>query len=176
MQNLKFKTLVHFIIDECRENPERLGAVKLNKILWFADMLTYQKFGKSATGETYIKRRRGPVPKTILATLRELQNEGKIQILEPVGDYDPRKFISLESPDISSLSTEELEVTRYLIQALRNRSAKEISEASHNEAWKAAADSENIPMCATLAVGKGEVTSEVKNWVKSEVEKISGRP
>ena len=173
MQNSTFKILVHFIIDECRETPERLGAVKLNKILWFADTLTYQKFGKSATGETYVKRQRGPVPKTILATLTELKAEGRIKILEPVHDYDTRKFISMKPPDTSSLSNETREITRYLVRALRDHTAAEISDASHNEAWKAAAVGEEIPMYATLAVGKGSVTPEIKAWAESEIKRLS---
>lgn len=39
----KFKALVHYICWKV-EDPRQLGATKLNKILWFSDVLTYLNF------------------------------------------------------------------------------------------------------------------------------------
>ena len=78
MSRDKFKALVHFVVHECRDNPVRLGSVRLNKVLWFVDMLAYQANGVSITGEKYVKRERGSVPMRILATLRELQADQAI--------------------------------------------------------------------------------------------------
>ena len=83
MSNAKLKELVHFIVHECRDNPASLGAVRLNKVLWLTDMMSYQVTGKPVTTERYVKRERGPVPATILATLDELKNEQKILIDHP---------------------------------------------------------------------------------------------
>ena len=173
MGNQKLKALVHFIIHECADNPGRLGAVRLNKILWFTDMLTYQTRGATATGEKYLKRRQGPVPATILQTLDELEAEGKIQIDEPSRIYETRKFVSLDSPDISLLLDEDRDLAMYVIEKVCEQTASEVSEVSHDEAWDAASDGEEIPMCATLAVGRGAITPEIRAWAESEFERLS---
>ena len=41
---IKLKTLVHYICDRA-PNPRRLGATKLNKILFFSDMEAYLTLG-----------------------------------------------------------------------------------------------------------------------------------
>ena len=94
----KFAALVHFLIEECSE-PERLGSVRLNKALWFSDVLAYKFMGKPITEAVYVKRKRGPVPQTVLETLRELEREGKIAARKPEFDYDSWKFSSLKPAD-----------------------------------------------------------------------------
>ena len=50
MSMIRFKTLVHDIIHRCRSYPHRLGAVRLNKVLWFADVYAYKYLGQSFQG------------------------------------------------------------------------------------------------------------------------------
>lgn len=172
MSREKFKALVHFIVHECRDNPGRLGAVRLNKALWFIDMLTYQRDGVSVSGEKYIKREKGPVPATILATLRELSKEEKILIQEPGHKYDSRKFISLREPENKLLSPDECQIARQATGFVCDRTANEISDLTHEEVWDAAAEGEEIPLFATLATGKGPVTDKVRKWAEEVVEEI----
>src|SRR5260370_28750131 len=75
----KFKSLVHYICWTCAD-PTKLGAVKLNKVLWRADFRAYLELGQPVTGATYVKRQFGPVPSDILPTLRELEAEGNLSI------------------------------------------------------------------------------------------------
>ena len=57
----------------------RSPAVKLYKILWFADIEHYRLTGRSITGAaSYTKRQYGPVPKGIMQALTTLEGEGKI--------------------------------------------------------------------------------------------------
>lgn len=171
MSNEKFKSLVHFIVHECQDNPSRLGAVRLNKALWFTDMLAYQANGVSVTREKYIKRKNGPVPATILATLEELEKEEKIMIRQPEHHYDSRKFICLVAPDESLLSDDERILAKHVLDFVCEHSANKISEITHEEIWHAAQEGEEIPMYATLATGQGVITDEVKNWAESIVQK-----
>ena len=50
--------------------------------------------------------------------------------------------------------------------------AGEISELTHEEIWEAAQEGEEVPLYATLASGKGEITERVKKWAESVVEKL----
>jgi hypothetical protein len=172
MATEKFKALVHFMVHECREHPGRLGAIRLNKALWYTDVVAYKMNGVPVTGETYVKRKHGPVPSHILATLRALQEEGKILIREPEHQYDPRKFLALASPEPAHLSDDERELARSILDLVCGYSANEISELTHDIIWNAAAEGEEIPMYATLAASRGEITNEVRAWASGLVQEI----
>ena len=58
------RELILFIADRCEDEPT-FGATKLNKILFYADFLSYALYGEPIAGVTYRKLERGPVP-TIL--------------------------------------------------------------------------------------------------------------
>ena len=150
----------------------RLGSVRLNKALWFADVFRYQATGESLSGEVYVKRQRGPVPQTILRTLEELQRDGAIRIEEPDFQYAPRKFFSLTPPQTNHLSEEECELAREVLKQILEYSAEEISEVTHDEVWRAAQEGEVIPLYATLASGSGEMTDEIKKWANDCIKEI----
>jgi Protein of unknown function (DUF4065) len=55
---MRLEEAVLFICSTCL--PEhQLGAVKLNKILYYSDMLHCAQTGRSITGATYVKRDTG---------------------------------------------------------------------------------------------------------------------
>ena len=74
MNNDRLPALAHYVIDGCE--PHELGAVKLNKALWFADREAFIAFGRTLTGREYIKLENGPVPRGINAALSELKANG----------------------------------------------------------------------------------------------------
>lgn len=164
MATEKFKALVHFIVHECRETPSSLGAIRLNKSLWFTDVAAYRFSGASVSNETYVKRKMGPVPKHILSTIEELKASGVIQVIEPVAQYDSRKYIALVPPDQSVLSDDERDLARAVLSAVLGHSANAISEMTHDIIWKAAEDGEEIPMSASLVADAGEITEDVRHW------------
>ena len=164
MSMAKFKELVHLVIYECRDNPWTLGAIRLNKVLWFADVFVYQKTGESISGMHYVRRPKGPAPRPILPVLREMEEAGTIRIEEQNSPYAPRLFHSLVEPQNRLLSHEEQSVTKEIVDAVRGLSAADVSEITHDEIWEAAEDGEEIPLYATLASGTGEITHEVRRW------------
>ncbi|MGO4836011.1 Panacea domain-containing protein, partial [Rhizobiaceae sp. 2RAB30] len=54
----KLRAAVLHVISSCK--PDRLGAVKLHKVLYYSDMLSYLDTGKPVTGAEYRKRPFGP--------------------------------------------------------------------------------------------------------------------
>lgn len=170
MTNEKFKAATHFIVHECDNGPAPLGATRLNKALWNADVLAFKETGQSITGESYLKRQNGPVPQSILATLNELENDGQIVISEPRKRYDTRKYISLKGPNEGDiLSEEEKDDLRAAIDFVCARSTTTISDLTHDIVWKSAAIGEVIPLCATLAAKQGEVTKDAKSWAEKYI-------
>jgi len=165
----RFTVAVHYIIAKCGD-PRKLGSTKLNKILWFADVYAYRFFEESITGSKYLRRQYGPVPEKILRVLEQLENEGKISINKKIAVYDPVIYTSLESPDISALSEDQIGLLNSLIDQICNGySANEISHVSHDDVWKAAIDGEEIPLNATLMSESANCTPEVLSWASQVI-------
>lgn len=165
----KFKALVHLVIQDC-EDPKRLGAVRLNKILWWADKEAYRMTGASISGSKYVRRMRGPVPSHVLRSLRELEEEGNISIRHPTEVYEPRLFKS-EKPASNEMFSEfeKRLVNSYAKIICTHFTADEISELSHDDIWEAANEGEEIPLSATLVSEAGDFRAEVTNWADTVI-------
>ena len=57
--------LILYIAEKCEHDPG-FGAVKLNKILAFADFSSYFETGKPITGAEYMRLPQGPAPRRLL--------------------------------------------------------------------------------------------------------------
>lgn len=172
MSNDKFKALVHFMVQACAKDPSRLGATRLNKALWYTDVAAFKVSGEPMSGETYIKRQMGPVPKNILKVLQELEVEGKICVEEPSYLYDTRKYISMEEPSSNLLSEDEKTLAGRVLECVCGFTASEISEMTHDVIWDAAEMGMEIPIYATLAVNQGEVTENIRAWAEDQLEEM----
>lgn len=166
MAHEKLKEALHYVIENCADSS-RLGAIRLNKILWFADSHAYRENGLTVTGDGYVKRKFGPVPKHVLAALRELQDEGKIVVREV--PYTTRKtfreFISLSTPETRELSQSDKEwLTAYTDIICNEFTAARISDISHDQVWEAADEGEEIPLYTVFASQPGAITDDVRSW------------
>lgn len=166
----RLKELVHYICDRCKNEPA-FGATKLNKILWYLDTFAFLKSGKAVSGNTkYVKRKYGPVPQRILTVLEDLEVEKTILIKESEY-YDgkfKRNYIVLKAPDEAIFTADERELIDDIAQAVCRRTAKEISDLSHNAVWEAAKEGEEIPLYAVLAK-PDKVSREDEKWMESVI-------
>ena len=168
----RLKTLVLYICYLAKD-PSVMGATKLNKILWFSDVLSYRDRGESLTGETYIKHLYGPVPKHIDSIIKNLQDEKKLAVREvDAWGYPKKEFFALSKPELSGFDPEEIsivnEVANYIFD---NHTATSISSLSHDGILQSAELGEEIPVYAFLASELGEITSEDMSWAQK---KLSG--
>ena len=112
----KFKTVLHYIIDEygCKFN---VGRTAIFKLLYFADFNFYEIYEKPLTNEIYEKYPQGPVPSHFHNVKKELVKEKLITETEKPISLNRIRFnyTSLKTPDISVLSTEELNVINEII-------------------------------------------------------------
>lgn len=165
----RFKKLVHYVCASCSD-PTKLGATKLNKALWYADTFAYRVLGETISGEkAYIKRQFGPVPKRILKALAELEAEGAIRVR--TRDYfgkPKREFISLQEPDESVFTNDELDIVNQVVAAICDEhTAVSISDLSHDTIWDAADMGEEIPVYAVLAANAAPVTKADMAWANN---------
>lgn len=142
----KFKELVLFISDRSEGDP-RFGATKLNKLLFYADFLSYLHTGKPITGHSYQRLKNGPAPKALVPILRQMEAEECLAIRESsYHDKVQKRTIALRDPNTEVFSGPEIDLVTRLIDENWGRNATAMSGLSHRFiGWKAASDGEVIP-------------------------------
>lgn len=149
----KFKELILYIATQCKDDA-RWGATKLNKQLFFADFLAYGKLGYPITGAEYMALERGPAPKRLLPIREAMIEDGDI-CLERRG-YQER-IVADRQPDLAGFSPQELELVNYVIGALRDNDAEEVSNLSHQFLGWMAARAEGLAKQKNIIIPYGTV-------------------
>jgi Antitoxin SocA-like, Panacea domain len=163
----RLSSVTHYVIARC--DPERLGAVKLNKVLWFADVLYYRRHGRTITGvDNYMKQQYGPVQRGMLGVLDELKRDGKI--VERFGETPVglrREYVWLKEPDLTGFTADEVDVLNEVMDWICDgESAKSISEKSHDVLWDETEIGAPMPVRAG-AVVPAEITADAMEWAKT---------
>lgn len=166
----KFKTLVHYVCEKA-DDPSVLGSVKLNKVLWYSDVINYMVTGKPITGETYVKRQHGPVPKHVVAAINELVKEGKIARgkVDHFG-FIKHEYIALVESDKNAFTGAEISlVDEAFDHVCLNHTARSISQETHGVIWELAAMGEEIPYYTVFAAAVGEVDEDDMAWARKSL-------
>jgi Protein of unknown function (DUF4065) len=167
MKNDRLGALLHYIIHTVP--PQQLGAVKLNKIAWFADRDAYIKLGRTISGREYMKLERGPVPIGVEYEIDFLKRAGAIiERRQTVVDYSRREFEAVTLPDMSSFNEDEKALIDAVVTFVRDKTAAEISEISHDEVWAEHELGETIPMQkAAAAAFIKPIDERALNWARA---------
>lgn len=167
----RLKNLILFVCSRC-DDSIKIGATKLNKILWFADSASYQHSGKSISGVRYKKLQHGPAPIGLQSAIRDLEREGRMAVKEQkFFGYTQKQFIALEYPQPNLFSDEELQFVEFITNIIcEKHTANSISRLSHDSVWEAASMGEEIPLSANLAANEGVITTEDLEWADSVIE------
>lgn len=120
--------------------PEDLGAVKLNKVLYFLDMISYAHHREAVTGATYRKRPNGPTSDQLLFALRDLEQAGDVRtVVVDYHGYEKKEYHPLASEPEGVLNEEELSILDDVVDFVcRKNTAKSISDYSHKLPWEMA--------------------------------------
>lgn len=143
----RLKDLILYISAECNSDPT-FGSVKLNKILYFSDFMAYRVLGAPITGATYFKLPEGPAPRSLLSARQELLHEGRLTIEHRPYFNGVQKRPVVTSADLheGTFSEAEQEIVDSVILYLWGKSAREVSDLSHQQpGWIHAADYADIP-------------------------------
>lgn len=142
----KLKETILFICGHERDDPA-FGAVKLNKLLYYADSKAYRELGDSITGATYQNLSEGHAPKELLAARDELLEEEDIKYeLRPYYTRLQKRMTGCRKPKMSLFSPEEIDILREVIDTFWDFNATDISNFSHEEwGWKLTNVGEEIP-------------------------------
>jgi uncharacterized phage-associated protein len=146
------------------EKDDKFGAVKLNKLLFYADFLSYLKRGKSITGQEYFALDEGPAPQRLLPIRQKMIKGGDLAIQSiDVGLTNPmQKPIALRPPDYKKLEAEDLAIVNSVITKFKDKSGTQLSKMSHEFAGY------------NIAFSKGEKTKMPYSLVQFDVEGFFG--
>jgi uncharacterized phage-associated protein len=159
----KFKEAILFLASHCP--PEELGNVKLHKMLYFADMITFLEEGRPLTGVDYLKQKFGPTARHLTSAVDELAREGSLIVREAeYHGFFKKDYVAARSFQPLRLAESEMMLLREVADFVRGKTARQISEISHNAAWEAAELGEVIPYFTALQLVPVEITDADRAW------------
>ena len=152
--------LIHAIIFFTNNtSPDKLGKVKLMKLLYYSDFRHMREYGRPIIGDTYYKLENGPVPSLTLNLISEAEtcsndqpdDEDLADTKNYVQKFKDAIFITVEkyyekrklkftpriefNPQIFSKS--DLTIMKKVADEFYNDNGKDISEKSHEEmGWR----------------------------------------
>lgn len=165
----KMRAVVLRVCHSCA--AEDVGAVKLHKVLYFLDMLSYAQQRKAVTGATYRKRPNGPASDQLLFSLRDMEKAGDIRIsnVEYHG-YLKKEFAPLVDEPSGVLTKAELSLLDDVIEFVcRHNTARSISEYSHSLPWEMAAMGGEIPYRSAMLLFPMEPSPEAFEAVEQGI-------
>ncbi|THJ22385.1 MAG: DUF4065 domain-containing protein [Nitrospira sp. CG24E] len=133
----KLRELILHIAQKSLSDP-RCGAVKLNKLLYYADFTAYRNLGKSITGAEYQHLPEGPAPRGGLPAQDRLKQDGAIEMkYEPSIVGEPLHRIIPKRKPYPIFSKQERELVNRIIKEFWALTGSELSEKSHKEfGWR----------------------------------------
>lgn len=149
------------------ENDPNFGATKLNKLLFYADFLAYQKFGTAITGQEYQALPQGPAPKRLKPVIERMKRAGDLkQERRKSGRFEQIRPVPIRTADLSKFSGREVDLVGGVVRRFWKLNAKEISNESHFFlGWQLGVQGETIPYSVIL----------IGNRKPNEAEKRKGR-
>lgn len=139
------------VISYFAENVSNLYKVKLMKMLWFADALSYKKTGKAMTGLVYKHEAMGALP----VGHYSLMNLENVNVQEEMSyNYDTMLHVyPNEHIDYSILNDEERAILDTVVKKFRTFKASEIVDYMHEEkAYKETMTGSVIPFSLAGAI------------------------
>ena len=100
---------------------------KCQKILYFADNEHLSKYGRSITGDAYVRMDFGPVPTCIYDLFKAVRGDSYF--------VNNKDIEAVAAPDMSYLSESDVEVLDKYINLLKHKDFNQVSDASHGYAW-----------------------------------------
>ncbi|MCD4705943.1 SocA family protein [bacterium] len=141
----KYYNVILFFANKIQNGT--LGKLKMMKLLYFLDFDFFEKYGKSVTGDKYLRWENGPVPQTAEKMMKQMSgNNIKISRRKVgIGYNDQQHIEALKNFDLKLFSKEELIMMDEIADKWEKFSGVEMKNASHGEApWIATEPNEII--------------------------------
>jgi hypothetical protein len=161
----KLKELIIYLANKC-QGDDAFGAVKINKLLFYADFLAYLNFGHAITGHEYQVLNNGPAPRRFLPIRRQLEEQDDIIVYQKdIGASKPQTIIAPKrQANLGVFTAQEIALVDMLIEDNRYSNGTYMSRESHRfVGWQLGQIGETIPYEVAL-VSKREPTPYEINY------------
>ncbi|MBI3626510.1 SocA family protein [Candidatus Uhrbacteria bacterium] len=141
----KYKNAILFFANKIQNNT--LGKLKMMKLLYYLDFDFFEKYGRSVTGDEYLRFERGPVPRMAEKLLREMTGvQIKVTRKKIAHGYNDQQHIEpLIAFDINVFDKEELLMLEDIANKWEKFTGTEMKWATHGEApWISTQENEVI--------------------------------
>ncbi len=143
----KLEELILYISERCANDPT-FGAVKLNKILYFADFGFYGYNGKGITGVEYQKLPAGPAPRRLLPVRQRMLDNRSLamQEIQLMSGRTQKRTVNLRKPELELFTGAEIAMVDSVIESLRAVDADKTIALSHEAVgWQVTKEGDTIP-------------------------------
>lgn len=121
---------------------------RISKLLYFADKIHLERYGRLICGDDYVAMRHGPVPSRVYDMLKAVAGRGEsLWADEARAAFEAVNSFTVKpqrKPDLNALSKSEIESLEQAIDRYGKKSFSELTTASHDEAWNAVDDNDLI--------------------------------
>lgn len=147
----RLRELILYIAERSKDDDD-FGATKLNKLLFYADFISFAKYGRPLTNTQYRKRPYGPVPTSIESLRDEMEAANDVAVIHKgLAPYVQQRVFPLREARLDEHFTpSQIALVDEVIQTLRDLNAREVSDMSHGFAWQIAGDYDLIPYDAVF--------------------------
>lgn len=126
----RLRNILLFILERC----SNVWYTKMNKLLFYADFVSFRDRGMALTGLSYRAIDFGPVPEKWDKVYSEFSDVS--QEFSRIGDYVGTVLMSSAKPDLTLFSADEIEVLERVCERFGADTSAKISRQSHEEtAW-----------------------------------------
>lgn len=160
------KQVIHYIIEHT--SPD-LGATRLCKVMWRADLHHYRRHGETISGQdSYVRMPRGPVPNGFHDALRSLEKREAIR-KKPVTvfNFTRHEFHVLKQSNKKWFSESAQKALQEAIDAITPLRSQEASEDTHDSLWEELEDGQQMPIAAAAIVPAKVLPEEIR-WARQE--------
>lgn len=153
------------------------GATKLNKLLFFSECSHIRAYGDPITGSHYQKLPEGPAPLHLIPIRDGLCSAGHAEMREDsYFGYRLDRLVPLRPADEGRFRPEELKTVDQVVDAFWGKTAREVSDLSHEEmGWRIVEENEIIPLSTAFLAKKVLSPTERVRVRGAELAKNLGR-
>ena len=142
-----------YVAERLADDPAGQGAVKLNKILWWADFESFRERGRSVTGAVYQKLNEGPAPVRLVPTRKKLLKSGAVEMDERDRcAQSPEKVLLARRAPEPIFDNDDLRYLERALSKFHGMTGKQCSAFSHRASagWQTVNKGEIIPYETSL--------------------------
>lgn len=122
----------------------------ISKVIYFADKLHLQRYGRLICGDSYVAMKHGPVPSEIYDMMKDVRGDGNSDhwhTAREAFEVEGRAtVVPHRAPDFDVFSSSDLECIDESIKDYGHLSFTQLTELSHDAAWNATDDNDMIDL------------------------------